>query len=121
MIHDLPYRAEGGNLKYPYPDWGSDLLDKLFAQLLVGGRRGLLRKTTVCLKCGTEVTGSPRPITLTAVVAARELLPMRTEVTGPGFSCAACGATQFDPVALPDRNIPDAIIGLLDGVSIRAG
>ena len=121
VIHDLPYRAERGDLKFPYPDWGSDLLDKLFAQLIVGGRRGLLRKTTVCLRCGAEAAGSPRPITLTAEVSLRELQPMRTDVTGPGFSCVSCGVTQFDPVALPDQSIPDAIIHLLDTVSVRAG
>ncbi len=121
VIHDLPYRAERGELKFAYADWGFDLLDKLFAQLIIGGRRGLLRKTTVCLKCGAEGAASIRPVTLPAEVALRELPTMKTDVTGPGFRCVACGATQFDPGAAPEQNISDAIVNLLDTVSIRPG
>jgi hypothetical protein len=102
-ITNLSFRETSKGKRYPYGEFGSELLDALHKQLVGPGRRGFIRSTRVCRRCDTDLTPVPEQLTAVAVdVALRSIPPIHLEIVMPGLTCPSC---HLRMVRIDDRDI----------------
>jgi len=95
----LSFRLKRGERRYPYADFGSDLIDALHKGLPVPRRRGLLRSTLVCPSCGSPLEAAAiGPVPVTTELVLKKIPPIRIELEMAGWRCPACdrALVKFD-------------------------
>ena len=119
----VTFRETRHGRRYPYADFGSDLIGPLHDGLVPPRRRGLLRSVRVCAWCDASLEGvAPQRVTTWADVVLKRVPPIRVDVEMPGHNCPACGRTM---VLIDDRSVEsdlsDALIAAFNSVGIAPG
>lgn len=120
---NLSFRQTSKGRRWPYGEFGPDLLYALHDRLTSPRRRGVFRSALVCPSCDAMLDGSAsEAVTVAVKLQLPAIPPLGIEVQMPGIRCPGCGRSL---VRLDDRNVEsdlsDALIAALRSAGIEPG
>jgi hypothetical protein len=123
VLRGVTCREAGKGLRYPYPEFGAELIEALHRNLVAPRHRGLLRSTLACPACSTRLDGAPiQSIGIATEVALRSIPPVQCDLAIPGLFCPGC---RMQLVRVDDRkvdsNLSDALIAAFKSAGIKPG
>lgn len=123
VLTGLTCRETSRGRRYPYPEFGAELIEALHRKLVAPRRCGLIRSTPACPRCATRLGGvANQQIGIATEVSLRSMPPVQLDLAIPGLFCPGC-RTQL--VRLDDRtvdsNLSDALIAAFTSAGIEPG
>ena len=115
----LSFRQTEKGPRYPYPDFGSDFIEALHAQLTAPQRRGLFWSTMVCPWCDLPLDANTvGRVSVAIEVSLARIPPIRVELEMPGITCPGCDRAL---VMIDDRTIDSHLSDALIDAFAAAG
>jgi uncharacterized protein YbaR (Trm112 family) len=123
VLTGLTCRETSRGRRYPYPEFGAELVEALHGKLVAPRHRGLIRSTLACPVCATRLDGlANQPIGIATEVALGSFPPVQVDLAIPGLFCPGC---RMQLVRLDDRsvdsNLGDALIAAFKSAGIKPG
>jgi hypothetical protein len=123
VLAGLAYRETARGRRYPYPEFGAELIEALHRKLVAPAHRGLIRSTLACPVCATRLEGlANQPIGIATEVELRSIPPVQVDLAIPGLFCPGC---RMQLVRLDDRRVvsdlSDALIAAFTSAGIKPG
>lgn len=116
-------RRTAAGRRYPYSDFGLDLIDALHDGLAQPTRGGLFRARLACPSCDTALDEpATRQVDVATDVALATIPPIRVELTMPGLVCPRCrrSVSRIDSRVVAS-DVSDALIAAFDSAAIHPG
>ena len=119
----LSYRETSRGRRYPYGEFGQNVIEALHAALPAYRRTGLLRQGRACASCARTLDGVPvGPVVVAVDLLMKRIPPMHADVEMPGVTCPACGRAA---TVISDRGVQsdlsDALIAIFNEAQISPG
>jgi hypothetical protein len=123
VLTGVTFREQGKSRRYPYPEFGAELIEALHGKFVAPRHRGFFRSATACPACSTRLDGLPaQALGIATEVALRSIPPIQVDLAIPGVFCPTC---RMQLVLLDDRKVAsdlsDALIAALKSAAIKPG
>jgi hypothetical protein len=122
-LTDLSYRETSKGRRFPYGEFGPDVMAALHKALAGPRRKGLVRSTLACPACESSLAGiAVGPVVVTTEVALTRIPPVRVDLEMPGMTCPGCHRSL---VMIGDRavasDLSDALIDAFKSAGVAPG
>ena len=122
-LTDLSYRETSKGRRFPYGEFGPDVIAALHEALTGPRRQGLVRSKLVCPRCESSLEGiAVGPVAVTTEVALTRIPPVRVDLEMPGMTCPGCRRSL---VMIGDRavqsDLSDALIDAFTNAGMAPG
>ena len=120
----MPVRTEasGAHFRYPYPDFGADLIEAIHGQLPFCERSGPpWRRRNACRECAAELPADRSTATVPLRIALRGIPEFGIEFTVPALRCEVDGVRQITQDRELDFHLSQAMVEALDSGKVKPG
>ena len=119
----LSFRETSAGRRYPYGEFGPDLMDALHKALAAPRHGRLFRSEIVCPSCETSLDGIPgAQVAVSNQLAFSKIPPVRVDIEMPGLTCPGCVSrlVRIDDRAI-ESDLSDAVIAAFTSAGMSPG
>ena len=118
----MPVRTDAGGegYRYPYGDFGADLIESVFNGLPFMERSGPpWARRDRCRKCGAEVPTETSVTEFTLPMRLDSIPEFDVTFTMPARTCSACGAKQISHDRTLEFHVSESLVQAFDAGHVR--
>jgi hypothetical protein len=123
-VGGMPVRTDAGGVRYryPYSDFGADLIEELYRQLPRARRSGPpWRRRDACRDCSVELSDGTTDAEFTMAMRLDAIPPFEVVYRAPAIRCGRCATQQISNDRDLEFHISESLVKAMDAGNVKPG